>query len=367
MPKVFDGINIASLSIGNRLVRSATAERAADEKGRVTEALLEMYRNLARGGVGLIITGHAYVRPDGKTNPAMTGAHFDEMIPGLSKLVRTVHRLSDAKIFLQINHAGRATHSDMIGTLPIAPSEVPVRMSGQEVRVLSADEIAELVEMYVLSGLRSQEAGFDGLQLHCAHGYLISQFLSPFTNRREDEWGGDAERRRKFLLNIIIGIKKEAPDFPLALKINCADLVPGGVELEEFVETCKLAEQAGICAIEVSGGIPESANKIIRKGIKSQDKEGYFLYGAKALKAEEVKVPIITVGGYRSQSVCEGILERGEADLISLCRPLITEPDLPLKWRNGKSEISRCISCNSCMKFKDEMTKCVHWEDKESL
>jgi 2,4-dienoyl-CoA reductase-like NADH-dependent reductase (Old Yellow Enzyme family) len=309
------------------------------------------------------MTGHAFIRIDGRTNLAMTGAHSDEMIPGLSKIARAVHCNSYAKIFLQINHAGRNTRESLIGTRPIAPSPIPVRMSNQEVQVSSSDEIAELVELYLQSALRAQEAGFDGVQLHCAHGYLISQFLSPYTNRREDDWGGNVENRRRFLLNIIAEIKEQAPDFPIAVKINCEDFVPSGVNMEEFVETSKELEKMELDFIEVSGGIPESANKIIRKGINSTEKEGYFLYGARALKDAGIKIPILTVGGFRTKSVCQEALERGDADIISLARPLITEPDLPLKWQKGECEKSRCISCNRCLNAVKEMTHCVYWEE----
>ena len=363
---IFTQVNLDKYTLCNRLARSATAERGADEKGSVTDELVEMYRCLAKGGVGLIMTGHAFVRMDGRTNFAMTGTHSDDMIPGLSKLASIVHKNSDAKVFLQINHAGRTASEELTGAKPIAPSPIPIRLSGQEVRQLSGDEIEELIQCYVQAALRGREAGFDGVQLHCAHGYLISQFLSAYTNKREDEWGGSSENRRRFLLEIVSAIQHEAGDFPITVKINCEDMVPGGVEIEEFIKTCRKLERLAISGIEVSAGIPESASKIIRKNIDEADKEGYFIHGARALKEAGLKIPVMVVGGFRSKQVCQGTLDKGFADIISMSRPFITEPDLPLKWRKGQSDKSRCVSCNGCLKLRHEITHCVYWEKKES-
>ena len=362
---MFTPINIGKLEIPNRLARSATAERAADEKGRVTEPLLAMYKALAAGGTGSIMTGHAYIHPHGRTNYGMTGVHCDDMIPGLEKLTKTVHKNSDAKVFLQINHAGRVTTKELIGTTPAGPSAVPVKMSGQDARELSSDEIEELIEIYVQAALRGQEAGFDGVQIHCAHGYLISQFLSGYTNRREDQWGGSPHNRRHFLFKIIEGIQAKAAGFPLTVKINSQDFVTGGVIIEEFVETCNLLQEAGIVAIEVSGGIPEGGNKSVRKGINKPEKEAYFAQACRVLKDAGITIPVIAVGGFRSYEVCQDTLDKLDADIISLCRPLITEPDLPLRWKNGNMEKSRCISCNMCLKEPKEMTHCVHWANKK--
>lgn len=350
------------MEIPNRIVRSATAERGADERGKATGALADTFKTLAQGGTGLIITGHAFVHPHGKTNNAMTGAHSDNMIPGLEKIAKAVHQNSDAKVFLQINHAGRVTSQALIGTLPAGPSPIPVKMSGEEAREFSSDEIEELVEIYVQAVRRGMEAGFDGVQLHCAHGYLISQFLSGYTNRRTDKWGND---KRLFLMRIVDEIKTRMGNFPLAVKINCEDYVPDGVTIAEFVETCKILDKKGISFIEVSGGIPEAGGKAVRKGINAPEKEGYFLYAGKALKEAGIHIPVAVAGGFRSKSVCENALERGETDMVSFCRPLITEPDLPNQWKNGREEKSRCIACNSCLTKVKEMTHCVYWEEEE--
>lgn len=314
----------------------------------------------------MITTGHAFIRSDGRTNISMTGAHADDMIPGLMKLARVVHANSEARIFLQLNHAGRATSADLIDAQPAAPSVVPIRLSGEIPRELSSDEIEELIELYTLAALRGQEAGFDGVQLHAAHGYLISQFLSPYTNQREDRWGGSAENRRRFLLEIMDEIRGRAADLCLTVKINCDDMVKGGVIIDEFIETCGLLEKAGAAGLEVSGGIPESAGRIVRKGINSPEKEGYFLSGARALKEKGLNIPIMSVGGFRSAEVCQNALSEEAADIISFSRPLITEPDLPNKWKRGESDSSRCVSCNQCLKLRNESTHCVYWS-KEDL
>ena len=360
---IFSNFQLGKLELKNRIARSATAERGADIHGKLIGEVFEMYKALAKGGSGLIMTGHAFVRLDGRTSHAMTGAHSDDMITGLTKLVTVVHDNSEAKIFLQLNHAGRATSGELIGGEPVAPSDVPIRMTKQSLRILSSDEIEELIEMYSLAALRGLEAGFDGIQLHASHGYLISQFLSPYTNLRTDKWGGNNENRRNFILGIIDKILEEAGDCILTVKINCEDMVKGGLELEEFVETCKVLEQHGIQAIEISGGIIESASKIIRKGINSPEKEGYFLHGAKALKESGTKIPVLVVGGFRSKYICNEAIESGNADIISLCRPLITEPDLPDKWESGAAEKSRCISCNKCLLNVKSITHCVYWTE----
>ncbi len=362
---MFDSIRIGSFEVVNRLVRSATAERGADYKGRVTDELVEMYRILARGGVGTIITGHAYVHPYGKTNPAMTGVYSDEMIPGLTKIAQAVHRNSDAKVVLQINHAGRVTSSSIIEALPAGPSPIPVKMSGEKVRQMSSVEIDDLVDCFAQAAVRAQEAGFDAVQIHCAHGYLISQFLSKYTNRRDDKWGGSPENRRRFLKLVVQEMKSRTPDFPLWVKINSEDFVPDGVTIEEFIETSLLLEQWGISAVEISGGIPEAGNKSVRKGINGPDKEGYFLPAARALKTAGLKIPVITVGGFRTKAVVQEALQRGDTDLVALSRPLITEPDLPLRWKKGEDNKSRCIACNKCLRVVDEITHCVQWEATE--
>ena len=151
------------------------------------------------------------------------------------------------------------------------------------------------------------------------------------------------------------------------MKINCDDLVSDGVTLEEFIETCLLLEKTGIAGIEVSGGIAESASRIVRKGINSPEKEGYFLYGASALKQSGVNIPVMSVGGFRTKSVCQQALDHDLTDIISLGRALITEPDLPIKWRNGSGESSRCISCNKCLKLRGEPTHCVHWMERKNF
>lgn len=358
---IFSEFQIGGLKLANRLARSATAERGADEQGRVTDELLAMKKTLAEGGAGSITTGHAFVHPNGRANFAMTGIHCDDMIPGLAKLAKTIHLNSDAKIFAQINHAGRVTSEALIGTIPAGPSAVPVRLSKERVREFSADEIEELVEIYVSAALRAQEAGFDGVQLHCAHGYLISQFLSGYTNRREDKWGGSSENRRRFLMTVIDEIQARAPGLPMTVKINCEDFVADGVNIEEFTETCRQLQGKRISAIEVSGGIPESGSKAVSKGVKPGKKEGYFIRGARVLKEAGISVPVIAVGGFRSKSFVQDVLDQGFADIIALSRPLITEPGLPNKWKKGGGDESRCISCNKCLLIRKGMTHCVYW------
>jgi len=345
---VFSPFEFAGLRLRNRVVRSATCERMCPPDGRVTGDLVEFYRRLARGGTGLIVTGHAFVRADGRAGEGMMGADGDDLVPGLQELVEAVHE-AGALVVCQLNHAGRQTRPEVIGgRQPVAPSAVSDRATGITPRELTPEEIEGLVECYVAAAERCRRARFDGVQLHCAHGYLMSQFISPYTNRRTDGWGGSLERRAHFPLEVLKRIRKRlGGDFPVLVKTNAEDFIEGGLTLEESCRIGQMLEAEGINAIEVSAGMAETADKIVRTGIDTEAKEAYFLPQVREFR-RHVRVPLICVGGLRSRVVMERVVESGAADMVSLSRPLIREPDLPRRLQEGTSDHARCVSCNRC-------------------
>ena len=346
MDLLFTPGKIGTLTLPNRLVRSATAERMADADGRPTPQLSTLYEELARGGVGLIITGHMYVDPSGKAHPEMTGIYSDDLIPSLSKLADAVHR-EGSHAFVQINHGGMQCSRETVSET-IAPSAIDVPFLEQPAREVTFDEIEFLIQAYAQAARRAQEAGFDGIQVHSAHGYLIGQFLSPFVNRRTDAWGGDLKGRTRFLRSVCQAVREQVgPDFPVAIKLGMMDGMDGGLTAEDSVRIVAALEEMGLDGVEISGGIGGGRNINTRPGIRREADEAYFRPLARQARPA-TRLPIMLVGGLRTRRVMEEVLSAGDADFISLCRPLICEPDLPNRMRLGLQEQSRCISANRC-------------------
>jgi len=348
MSILFKPGNIAGLELKNRLVRSATAERMCDEDGRPEQAMIDLYADLARGGVELIITGHAFVHESGKAHSEMLAVHRDDLIPSLQTLSETVHREGGSKrsgVVMQINHAGRQTSEETIGRSPVAPSPVPRGRGAPRPHELTETEIEELVGAFGRAAGRAKAAGFDGVQLHGAHGYLINQFCSPASNWRRDRWGGSVARRLRFLEEVAAAARDEVGnDYPLLIKLGIQDFVRDGLTLDDGVEIVRHLADWGLDAVEVSGGVGGTSS---RKDIMRPEDEAYFLPQARRAR-EATDLPLILVGGMRSLAVMESILEEGTADFISMSRPLIREPDLPNQWREGRTEPAACISCNNC-------------------
>lgn len=346
MSILFTPAKIGKLELPNRLLRSATAECMADEDGYPRAQLEEMYRNLAAGGVGLIITGHMFVHLSGKCHPEMTGIHSDTLIPGLVKLVKAAHARG-VKIAVQINHGGMQCAKECVEDA-IAPSAVDAATARRSAREINRDEIHFLIEAYAQAARRAREAGFDAIQLHGAHGYLINQFLSPAINRRTDEWGGNFENRLRFLREVVRAVRLQVGrEYPLFIKFGMVDGVEGGLDLETGAEIVARMADLGLDCVEISGGIGGRNITNVRKGIRRTEDEAYFLPFARKAR-QSTGLPIALVGGFRSLGVMENTLTSGEADLISLCRPLISEPDFPNMLRAGTTEKSRCIASNNC-------------------
>jgi 2,4-dienoyl-CoA reductase-like NADH-dependent reductase (Old Yellow Enzyme family) len=343
---LFEPGTIGLLQLPNRLVRSATAERMAGENGVPRAQLKQLYRTLARGGVGLIITGHMYVHPSGKCHPEMTGIFSDQLVPSLSKLTDAVHR-EGGLILPQINHGGmQCSRQSVEETLAPSPFDAPYL--SRPAREMTPQEIEQCIEAYAQAARRAKAACFDGVQLHGAHGYLVSQFLSPLINKRHDEWGGDWEGRTRFLRSVCQAVREQVgPTFPVLIKLGITDALDGGLALDEGLGVVTALASWGIDGIEISGGFAGGGSSSIRGGIRSEADEAYFR--PLAHQAREVTpLPLILVGGFRSRSVMEDVLASGDADFVSLSRPLICEPDLPNRLRAGLQERSSCISANQC-------------------
>lgn len=360
MSILFTPSSIGNLELPNRLVRSATAERMADDEGRPKPDFYELYRDLTEGGVGLIITGHMFIHPSGHAHQGMTGIYQDDLVPGLARLADIIHE-AGGQVVVQINHGGMQCEKTTVADM-IAPSAIDLERLEAPSREITVDEIQQMIGTYGDAARRAKEAGFDGVQIHAAHGYLISEFLSPLINRRDDDWGGDPERRLRFLREVSQNVRaKIGPEYPMLIKLGMMDGVDGGLSPDEGAGVVAELERMGFDAIEISGGVGRGSFNT-RKGIRSQDREAFFLPLAE--KAREVtKLPILLVGGFRSVVVMERVLESGNADFISICRPLISEPDLPNRFRDGIQSKSRCLSSNNCWPEENDegiACKCPH-------
>ncbi len=343
MSILFTPGNIGTLEISNRLIRSATAERMADETGRPREQYYDLYHELAAGGVGLIITGHMYVHPTGKCHPEMTGVYSDDLLPALARLAEVVHA-EGGRVVAQINHGGMQCAKEAVNST-IAPSAMDEEVLPQPARQMTVAEIEMIIEAYAQAARRIKEAGLDGVQLHGAHGYLINQFLSPYANKREDQWGGDFEGRLRFLREVTMAIRTQVgPAYPVLIKFGMQDGVEGGLSVDLGTQVAARMAEMGLDGIEISGGIRAPNSK---KGIRRPEDEAYFRPLAQQARSV-TPLPLALVGGFRTRPVMEAVLASGEVDFISMCRPLISEPDFPNLLKAGAKNKSRCISSNNC-------------------
>jgi 2,4-dienoyl-CoA reductase-like NADH-dependent reductase (Old Yellow Enzyme family) len=347
MNNLFESARISSMDLRNRFVRSATWEAMATEKGQVTPRLIDTIAALAKGGVGLIISGHAYIRPAGQAGPNQLGAYEDELIPGLRQMAAAAHD-HGAKILLQLAHAGYFAAQKLTGQPPLAVS-VSVKLDDIPRRELAPADIADIVQAFAEAAGRAKAAGFDGVQIHSAHGYLLNQFLSPLFNRRTDGYGGSLDNRARVHLETIRAVRRTVgADYPVLIKANGRDYAEGGLELEDSVEAAALMEQAGLDALELSSGMTKfSKFGSARTGITAQVKEAYNQEEARTFK-RRLKLPLILVGGIRSLPVAERLVKEGVCDFISMSRPFIREPDLVKRWQSGDRRKATCISDNLC-------------------
>jgi 2,4-dienoyl-CoA reductase-like NADH-dependent reductase (Old Yellow Enzyme family) len=350
MTTLFDRTTINGMELRNRLVRSATWEGMCNSEGRPTGKLIDCYRNLARGEVGLIITGYAFVRPEGRQLPGKMGIHTDDFSSEMKSLTQAVHA-EGGKICIQLVHAGGQTNAANAGRRPLAPSAVEVEQFPEIPEEMSKKDIEEIVRAFGNAAGRAKAFGFDAVQLHGAHGYLINQFLSPLTNRRGDEYGGSAENRCRFLMEVYRRTREAAgANYPVMIKLNGSDFVKGGLSDEDALLAAKMLDDEGIDAIEVSGGTSASGDKSpVRTKIDKPGKEAYNLAQARTIR-EAVRCPVMVVGGFRSYGVAENAVVLEGMDYISMARPFIREPNLVRRWMQGDTSRAACISCNGCFK-----------------
>jgi 2,4-dienoyl-CoA reductase-like NADH-dependent reductase (Old Yellow Enzyme family) len=414
---VFRPGRIGRIELKNRLVRSATYENGATIHGEVTEGLVDLYRNLGKGGVGLIITGITAVLAKAHSPHRSMLIDEDDKIPGLKKIADAVQGLDNGcKIILQLHHPGRQIikAEDAPGLLPffppallafrqrstqnpptsqnpppepvklpdpVAPSAIPDALFGRTPKELGLEEIEEIIEAFARGIGRAEAAGFDGVQLHAAHGWLLSSFLSPHTNKRQDPYGGSTENRLRVVKEIIErGRKRVGAGFPILIKINTTDFFPDGTDLEETANVASILKDIGLAAIETSGGMWETVTRgekelgwpayllpESRTQINKIEQEAYFFPGAERVK-KETGLPVLLVGGLKSLSKIEEVLQTGMVDFVSLARPLIRQPDLPNLWLSGQGpEKAACISCNACIAAGEAILSCKQLESKPGI
>lgn len=391
---LFSKTIISGISVKNRIMRSATHDGLADENGAPTEKLIAKYEHLAKNEIGCIITGYAAVSRNGVSPyPRMMKIYDDSVIDKYRELTDAVHR-HGTPVILQIAHCGRQTSSKAIGVQKVAPSNVLHAFYPDKAKELTESEIHGIIEDFVAASVRAEKAGFDGVQLHGGHGYLLHDFLSPYGNRRKDRWGGSLENRCRIVEMIIRGIK-EKTNLPVWIKLSAEDNRKGGMNIESSVEICRRLEAAGCDAIEVSCGtvqdgmntmrsklmpmdavfryrepcasFPKILNKfalpaanLINPLIKQPTPLENFNVDNAAIIKRNVSIPVIVVGGIHKVSDMESILSGGKADFVSMCRPFICEPDLTKKLINGQSE-AKCIMCNYCgLVIEKEPTRCLY-------
>ncbi len=349
MARLFEETSLGTMTLRNRLMRSATWEGMCAEDGRPTAKLIDYNTELAKGGVGLIISGYAFVRPEGKQVPGQMGIYTDDFEEEYKKLTAGVHA-GGGKIAIQLVHVGGQTDSKTAGRIPLAPSPVKVDQYAETPEELTKEGIDDIISAFGEAAKRAKDWGFDAVQLHGAHGYLINQFLSGLTNRRSDEYGGRIESRILFLLEVYQKVREAVgARFPVFIKLNGDDNQEGGFSKEEALFVAKRLSDVGIDGIEVSSGTGGSGDKgPIREKINAPEKEAYNLELALEIKAV-VNCPVMTVGGFRSYEVAEKAVSLAAMDFIAFSRPLIREQDLPNRWLGGDHAAAECLSCNKCL------------------
>ncbi|MPZ68209.1 MAG: NADH:flavin oxidoreductase [Actinobacteria bacterium] len=360
---LFQPASIGSLTIPNRFIRAATAETMAADDGSCTPQLAALYGELASHNVGLMFTGNMFVHRRGRSAWRQPGIHDDSMIDSLSTLPEAVHQ-HDGRIFAQLGHAG--SQSRVIEDL-LSPDTHPNPLTGRSAeRAADESEIEVAIEAFAQGARRAADAGFDGVHIHGANGYLISSFTSPYSNRRTDGWGGDQTGRTRFACEVAAAVRRSVPPgFPVTMKLGFWDAPAGGVSLDEAVDRAVEIAGLGVDAIEVSSnliaGAEDSARRLVGVGQgraladlilervrPDESPEAYFLPYARALKKKAPEVPVILVGGIRSLPVMSSLVSSREVDFLSMARPFIREPDLVEKLKAGRSVSAACTSCNLC-------------------
>ena len=338
---------LGSIRVKNRIVMPAMGTGLASKSGEVSPAMIKYYEERARGGAGMIVVEIACVdSPQGRASLTQLNIDDPSYISGLNELAEVI-RSYDCRAFIQLHHAGRQTSPGVTdGLQPVAPSPIACRLMRAEPHELTTEEIQTLKLKFVTSAYYAWKAGFDGVELHAAHGYLLSQFISPYSNHRNDEYGGSVENRARLLTEIVEEIKKRIPKLAVGVRLNLTDFVSGGMELEEGLEIAKRVEAAGADLLNVSGGIYESGQTTIEPASFAQ---GWRIYLAEAVK-KVLTIPVLAGGVIRDPAYAEDLLQTGKTDLVWVGRGMIADPNWANKAIQGKTaDIRPCISCNQCI------------------
>jgi len=354
----------------NRLVKAAMSEVLADvETGAPGEELVRLYERWGRGGAGLLLSGNVIVDLAGRTEPGNVVITDERHLAGLRAWAEAAQR-NGAQLWMQISHAGRQTPKKL-ARVPVAPSPIGLRgMFGLygKPRALESQEIEALVERFAFAAALAKEAGFAGVQIHGAHGYLVSQFLSPLANQRDDAWGGDAERRRRFLLEIMRATRRAVgPGFPIGVKLNSADFQRGGITIEESMDVARALETEGIELLEVSGGNYERPAMMSGGELPStarastESREAYFLDYARRIR-EVTKVPLLLTGGLRSAAAMAEAISSGAVDAVGIGRPLAYEPDLPARLLAGTTDRARAVRLATGLRKLDDLLQLMWFQ-----
>ncbi len=318
--------------LANRIAKSAMSENLSNRKNEPTDTLIKVYEEWAKSGAGLIITGNIMVRSDALGEPRNVIVENRDNLDLLKEWAASFKN-TDAQLWGQINHPGRQAMEQINATLK-APSAVPLKMGGRKnastkiPEALTEEEILEIIESFGTTAEILKEAGFSGVQIHGAHGYLVSQFLSPYTNIREDQWGGSLENRARFVVEVYRKIReKVGKDFPIGIKLNSADFQKGGFSEEESMEIVKILSKEGIDLIEISGGTYEAPAMMGKRKASTVKREAYFMdYIEKARKI--TKTPLMLTGGFRTPSVMNNAIASGKVDVVGLGRPFAIYPNV---------------------------------------
>ena len=358
-------------TLPNRLAKAAMSEALGDSAGGPTDGLIRLYERWGRGGAGLLITGNVIVDPAGRGEPGNVVLLDDRHRAGLIRWAEAA-QAQGARLWMQLNHAGRQSPRNLTPR-PVAPSAVPLRgFAGAFAapRALTDAEVHAVIARFATAAAIAKDAGFAGVQLHGAHGYLVSQFLSPLTNQRDDAWGGDAVRRRRFLSAVIAAMRAAVgPGFPIGVKLNSADFQRGGFTVEEAMAVAAELGPAGVDLLEVSGGNYESPAMAGRGELPTEQRassvarEAYFLDYARQLRTATA-VPLLLTGGLRTRATMLEILGEGAVDVIGLGRPLAVAPDLPAGLLDGTVEAAPAPRIRSRIRKVDDALQVLWFQDQ---
>ncbi len=344
-------------TVKNRLAKAAMSESLGEPDGRPSEGLIRLYDRWARGGTGLLITGNVMIQSGAQTDPLNVIIEDEQHLPVLSRWARAA-QADGTRVLAQINHPGRQAITVRSGGRPVAPSEVEMQglsMLFRKPRAMEDGEVETMIDRFVRTATVFEKAGFDGVEIHGAHGYLISQFLSPLSNVRDDRWGGDPQRRMRLLLEVVRRVREAvAPSFILAVKLNSADFMRGGFDEDESMNVVRALDSEGIDLLEISGGNYEAPAMMGTAKASTVQREAYFLEYAERVRSL-TSVPLMVTGGFRSREVMERAIDCGAVDLIGVARPLALEPDLSRRLMNGEADRAKTVNVSVGIRLFDSV------------